>query len=107
VEDASDYLSQSNDLVSWDASPNKLAAIISQKWIALNGISPMPIWTDFRRTGYPSFIHFSQDAARLNDQPPVRLLYPQTEVANNNEHIPANVSSAQDTFTQKIFWQNR
>lgn len=104
---AGEYLSQAKDLVSWDASPNKLSAIITQKWLALNGISAMPIWTDFRRTGYPSFIRFSEDPARLNDQPPVRLLYPQTEVSNNNENIPANVASPQDTFTQKIFWQNR
>ena len=31
---------QPKPLVSCDASPNKLEAIITQKWIALNGISP-------------------------------------------------------------------
>jgi hypothetical protein len=105
ADDAASYLAQPRSLVNWDASSNKLQAIITQKWMALNGISPMPIWDDFRRTGYPDFIHFSQDPARLNDTPPIRLLYPQTEINTNNDNVRLQVTI--NTFTSKIFWQNR
>jgi hypothetical protein len=114
---AATYLAQAKPLVSYDGSPNKLQAILTQKWLALNGISAMPIWTDYRRTGYPlgtdalpanNTIHFSQDAARLSDTPPVRLLYPQTEINTNNDNVKLQgVNKAEDTFTKKIFWQNR
>ena len=56
----------------------------------MNGLNPMPIWTDYRRTGYPRFHSFvSQDPARINDTPPVRLLYPQTEISTNNDNVLA------------------
>jgi hypothetical protein len=103
--DAATYLAQPKSLVNWDASSNKLAAIITQKWMALNGIAPMPIWDDYRRTGYPSFIHFSQDPNRLSDTPPVRLLYPQTEINTNNDNVL--LQGTINTFTSKIFWQSR
>lgn len=105
------YLAQTKPLVSFDATPDadKVEAIITQKWMALNGISPLPIWTDFRRTGFPKGIRFSEDAAKLGPgTPPVRLLYPQTEVNTNNENVVLQgVVKAEDTFTKKIFWQNR
>ncbi len=103
--DASAYLSQGTDLVNYDASTNKLAAIITQKWVSLCGISPMPIWTDYRRTGFPNFITWSADPQKLNQTPPVRLLYPQTEITTNNDNVVAQGTIS--LFTSKIFWQNR
>jgi len=103
--DAATYLAQVKPLVNYDASPNKLQAIITQKWVALNGINPMPVWTDYRRTGFPDFIHFSIDPLRISDIPPVRLLYPQTEINTNNDNV-----LAQGTISltgSKIFWKNR
>ena len=47
----------------------------------------MPIWTDYRRTGFPIFIHFSADPFKKNATPPVRLLYPQTEINTNNDNV--------------------
>jgi hypothetical protein len=106
AEAAGIYLTQvGKPLVNFDISPNKLRTIITQKWVALNGISPMPIWTDYRRTGFPDFIHWTQDAARKNDTPPVRLDYPQTEISYNNENVLAQGKI--NVFTSKIFWQNR
>jgi hypothetical protein len=100
------YLSQAGKpLVNFDAGPNKLQTIITQKWCALNGLSPMPIWTDYRRTGYPDFLHFSQDPFKKNETPPVRLLYPQTEINTNNDNVV--LQGTIDLFTSKIFWQNR
>lgn len=103
--DAATYLAQILPDVNFDASPNKLEAIITQKWIALNGINPMPVWTDYRRTGFPNFIHFSIDPARLSDTPPVRLLYPQTEITANNENVLKQGTIS--LTSSKIFWQNR
>jgi hypothetical protein len=102
---AATYLSQPIANVSYDASTNKIKCIITQKWMALNGIAPVPIWDDFRRTGYPDFIHFSEDPARLSDTPPIRLLYPQYEINTNNENVL--LQGTINPFTSKIFWQNR
>jgi len=103
---AAAYLAQaSKPLVNFDAATDKIKLIITQKWCALNGISAMPIWTDYRRTGFPDFIHLSQDPARKANIPPVRLLYPQTEISTNNENV---VAQGDIKLTgPKIFWQNR
>jgi len=53
----------------------------------------------------PDFIHFSKDANRKSDYPPVRLIYPQTEVSLNNDNVVAQGTI--DFFSSKIFWQNR
>jgi hypothetical protein len=102
---ASTYLAQILPDVNFDASANKLEAIITQKWIALNGINPMPVWTDYRRTGFPNFLHFSIDPSRLSDTPPVRLLYPQTEINTNLDNVLAQGTIS--LTSSKIFWQNR
>ena len=89
----------------FDISTDKLRTILTQKWCALNGISPQPIWVDYRRTGYPDFLHFTEEPARKNDTPPVRLFYPQTEISTNNENVLKQGTI--NLFTSKIFWQNR
>ncbi len=103
--DAYNYFSQENNKVSYTLAPNKLELIITQKWAALNGIAPVEIWTDYRRTGYPSILSFSPDPDALNATPPVRLLYPQTEISTNNDQL-LKVGTI-DAFASKIFWQNR
>ncbi len=103
---AGDYLKQTSaPLVNIDEATTAGTAvktIITQKWLALNGVSAMPIWTDWRRTGYPDFIHFTADAAKLNATPPVRLLYPQSEISTNNDNVVAQGDIS--LFTTKIFW---
>jgi hypothetical protein len=104
--EAGTYVKQTGaPLVNWDEATNKVQAIITQKWIALNGVNPMPIWTDYRRTGFPDFLHWTADAAKLSATPPVRLLYPQTEISTNNDNVVAQGDIS--LFTSKIFWQNR
>jgi hypothetical protein len=106
ASDAASYLGQTSaPLVNFNEATNQLKTIITQKWLAMNGLSPMVIWTDYRRTGYPDFIHFSADPAKLNATPPVRLLYPQTEISTNNDNVVAQGDI--NLFTSKIFWQNR
>ncbi len=92
-------------LVNFGAAPNKLQTILTQKWVSMIGISPLPLWTDFRRSGYPDFIHWSIEPQKKNATPPVRLLYPQTEINVNNDNVVA--VGTINAFTSKIFWQNR
>jgi hypothetical protein len=68
----------------------------------MNGVSAMAIWNDWRKTGYPDFIHWSEDALKLNATPPIRLLYPQTEINTNNDNVL--LQGTINTFTSKIFW---
>ena len=79
------------------------------KWASLNGIAPVEIWTDFRRTGYPDIITWSQDKNRINNTPPVRLFYPQREYEVNGDNVKAIESALPggkvNLFTTKIFWQ--
>ena len=101
---AAAYLSQSTGLVNFDLATDPKTLILTQKWLSLNGVAPVEIWTDYRRTGIPT-IRFSPDPGRVHDSPPVRLLYPQDELNVNNDNVTA--VGTIDPFTSKIFWQNR
>jgi len=90
---ANAYYSQSINNVNYASSTNKLQAIITQKWAALNGISMLEPYSDFRRTGFPNDLPQSPQA---NHPFPRRLLYPQTELSTNAANVPATPA--------KIFW---
>ena len=100
VGGASGYYAQPVANVSWANSSNKLEAIITQKWIATNGITAEQSWFDYNRTGYPSNLPIS-DQATSSDRP-VRLYYPASELSSNGGNVP----SQPDAFTAKIFWAN-
>jgi len=76
---------------------NKIQAIVTQKWIANNGINGFEAWSEFRRTGFPAGNYISLNASARTF--PVRIPYPQNEV--NNPNTPVGVT----IFTPKIFWQ--
>ena len=97
------YLSQNNPQVNFANAPNPLTLILTQKWVAMNGISPVELWTDWRRTGIPANLHFSENPDKANPTPPIRLLYPQTEISANNDNVIA--VGTINAFTSKIFWQ--
>lgn len=97
---ASTYYSQNAPTVGWDASSNKLEAIITQKWIAVMGINAMQSWFDYNRTGYPSNIPLSLLASTPDR--PVRLFYPSSEITSNGDNVPTQPN----VFTDKIFWAN-
>ncbi|MFV0248651.1 MAG: SusD/RagB family nutrient-binding outer membrane lipoprotein [Tenacibaculum sp.] len=104
VEDASNaaknYYTQPLNKVSWDDSPNKLEAIIVQKWIALNGTSSIELWIEKTRTDFPSDLPVSKESKGVR---PVRLLYPDSERARNSENVPPQTN--QDAFTKYPFWK--
>lgn len=95
---AAAYYNQVKNLVGWDASTNKLQAIITQKWIAENGLTAEQSWFDYSRTGFPSGLPISKQATTTNR--PVRLFYPAGEYSSNGGNIPKQPNA----FTEKIFW---
>lgn len=101
AEGASEYYSQAVPLVGWNSSTGQeLEAIITQKWIAVNGITAEQSWFDYSRTGYPSNLPISELASTPDR--PVRLFYTADEISANG----ANVPSQPNAFTEKIFWGN-
>ncbi len=96
----------------------KLEAIITQKYIALNFLFGHEAWNEYRRTGYPSLInpvtgaYYPNNTANRNntfvsitseasasDKLPARIMYPNTEFNYNSANIPTI-----DKYTSKIFW---
>jgi hypothetical protein len=99
--DAQAYYTQGLPDVDWTASTDKIHAILTQKWAALNGINQVEAWTDFRRTGIPA-LPISKAPTHIQPQIPVRYLYPQSELNTNGANVPQLGANAQ--FTAKIFW---
>ncbi len=97
---ASTYYGQSMNNVGYDASANKLEAIITQKWIAMNSITAEQSWFDYSRTGFPSNLPVPMFAPTTDR--PVRLFYPSSEISANGGNVPTQP----DAFTAKIFWAN-
>ena len=92
------YITQIKNLVKWESSSNKLQAIITQKWIAVNSITAEQSWFDYSRTGYPAGLPISLQASKSDR--PVRLYYTSEEISSNGANVPAQP----DAFTGKIFW---
>jgi len=98
--DATPYFSRNANLIGWDASADKIEAIINQKWLALNGIDALQSWFDYSRTGFPSDLPVSATATTADR--PVRLFYASSEITSNGNNLPTQ----QNAFTAKIFWAN-
>ena len=60
---------------------NQIKAIITQKYYAMCGSQGFEAWTEWRRTGYPTF--FVPSAASSGRPFPLRFLYPQSELTGN------------------------
>jgi len=97
---ATTYYTQVTNNVGWANSTNKLEAIITQKWIAVNGTTAEQSWFDYTRTGFPAGLPISIQATSANR--PVRLFYTAGEISANGENVPAQP----DAFTAKVFWAN-
>lgn len=97
------YLTDINTVsgLGWDASANKLEAIMTQKWAALGGTNGIELWIENTRTGFPvTPLPFGSSDA---DQP-TRLLYPQSEVTGNATNSP--IQGRSDAFNSAPFWAN-
>ena len=60
--------------------------IITQKWVSFSGTQGFEAWTEFRRTGYPSFIEPSAASTLAEGLIPKRLVYPNTEATRNTNY---------------------
>jgi hypothetical protein len=89
------YLAQSN--VAFNET---ITRIIEQKWLAINSISSIEAWNDFRRLGVPA-IPNSLDAASPNDRP-LRFMYPETERQTNNTE--ASKQGSDDMISARVWW---
>ncbi|MEO8515954.1 MAG: SusD/RagB family nutrient-binding outer membrane lipoprotein [Flavobacterium sp.] len=74
--------------LGWDGTPNKIEAIMTQKWIALCGISGIEPYLDIVRTGFPN-VPFSLISNPTRTNKPRRLLYPTSEYTTNSGNVPS------------------
>lgn len=79
---------------------DRLETIITQKYVALY-LNP-EVWTDYRRTGYPSLSPATGGTTALNPngEIPRRFAYPNSEVVQN-EGIPTTTANLQEP---KLWW---
>lgn len=78
----------------------KIAQIITQKYIALTG-NGIEAWNDYRRTGYP-VLQPSQNAAGIDGTRPVRAVYINEEVQRN-----PNFPNPSPQSNVKVWWQTK
>lgn len=87
----------------------KLEAIITQKYIALNFIHGHEAWNEYRRTHYPTVVAggtatqtFASSVSESTraDKLPTRIMYPTSEGSYNSENVPSGISP----FTSLLFW---
>jgi len=99
---ASNYLNAPiKTFAVWDANTDKLALILTQKYIAMFGINGLETWTDYRRTGMPN-VPLSIYKSRGSNIIPKRLIYPQEEYQYNSAN--ATAEGTINPQTAKIFW---
>ena len=102
VADVDAYLA-SNE-VSWDAAADnaaKLKLISTEKWIHYNVIQPLESWAEIRRLDNLTF-QFETDNSSSQPQPPVRWIYPGSELTYNASNYAAVTAS--DNLNTRLFW---
>jgi hypothetical protein len=112
--DAAKYIANNSTsyLVNFDLASSedqKIEAIITQKYIALNMVNSDQAWNDYRRTHYPAIVPGGSgiqtfasavSEATRPDKLPTRILYPSSEGSYNSANVPKNISA----YTSTIFW---
>jgi hypothetical protein len=114
--DAASYIADNNTsyLVNFNLATTqdqKIEAIITQKYIALNMVNSDQAWNDYRRTHYPAIISaagadgtqtFASSVSESTrpDKLPTRILYPTSEGSYNTANMPKGITP----FTSLIFW---
>ena len=89
----------------------KIEAIITQKYIALNMVNSDEAWNEYRRTHYPTISNaagatgtqtFASSVSESTrpDRLPTRILYPTSEGSYNSTNVPKGITP----FTSTIFW---
>lgn len=85
--DATTYIATAPDgivaLTGATTVNDKVKAIITQKYYAMCGFQGFEAWTEWRRTGYPTFFVTSAATTIAPGQMPLRMLYPNSELTSN------------------------
>ena len=91
------------------STEQKVEAIITQKYIALNFIHGQEAWNEYRRTHYPTivpngnanqtFASYVSESTRP-DKLPTRIMYPTSESTYNSANMPKGIGP----FTSLLFW---
>jgi len=97
---AATYYTQAINNVNWTASTDKIAAIITQKWVALCNFDGFEAWTEWRRTKVPAIPLSVQAGA--STVAPRRFYYPLSESNTNSVSLAA--VGTYSVYTSKIFW---
>ncbi len=79
----------------------KLACIIRQKWVAMNGVTPVEAWDDYRRLHLPAGLPLSI-SPYTQGAIPTRLDYPNSEFQTNAAAVSAEPTV--DPQKSKVFW---
>lgn len=81
---------------------DKIKAIITQKWAALNPYGVLEAYNDLRRTGYPTGLRLSTYPGVNATSQVTRIFYPVVEYKTNATNVGAEGTI--DIFKSKIFW---
>ena len=81
------------DLDNATTTEGKLERIITQKWVSMSGTEGFEMWTELRRTKYPSFVTGTAYSDLPGKVYAKRLLYPIAETSRNSN--TPNVELAQ------------
>lgn len=88
--DATTYINTAPDglqaLTAAASVNDKVKAIITQKYYAMCGFQGFEAWTEWRRTGYPTFFVPSAATTINPGQMPLRMLYPNSELTSNSNY---------------------
>lgn len=98
---ATNYMTN-QDVANWDNNTDKIALIIKQKWVAMNGTNDIEPWIDYRRLELPADMPISTASGVTTKKIPVRMLYPQGEYNFNSANVSAEGAISQ--FTTRLFW---
>lgn len=99
--EANTYIANAPDARAFAAAvgiENKVKAIITQKYYAMCGFQGFEAWTEWRRTGYPTFFVKSEASTIGGTRAPLRMLYPNTEATSNSSY-PGTVP-----IYTKVWW---
>jgi len=100
--DATTYIATAPDglpaLATATTVNDKVKAIITQKYYAMCGFQGFEAWTEWRRTGFPTFFVTSAATTIAAGQMPLRMIYPNSELTSNSNY-PGTIQ-----IYQPVWW---
>ena len=90
ASDAAKYIAEAPDAKFIGDAEAKLKTIITQKYYAMCGFQGFESWTEWRRTGYPTFFTTSIASTLGEGRMPLRMPYANSE-ATSNTNYPGNI----------------